>query len=132
MVLENLEIIISLASALLGLLVATVTFLVKFIKAAKTKNYAEAQKLLKDGASTTVAFVEQLKTKTGGVLDGTIKKSVAMSEMKAFCAEHNIKFDEQAVSDLIEEIVSLTKSVNVAPATSSGTQPTVISGTATK
>lgn len=124
---ENIQIILSIASAALGLLITTLTFLIKFIRAVKAKNKEAIKNLLIQGATNAVQLVEQVKSKAQGALDGPTKKSMAMNEMKSFCAEHNIKFDESSVSELIEEIVALTKVVN-APKSSE----TTISGTAIK
>lgn len=110
---ENLHIILSIASAALGLLITTLTFIIKFVKAVKAKNKAEVANLLMQGVTTAVQFVEQVKSKAQGSLDGATKKSMAMSEVKAFCADHKIKFDEETVDALIEEVVELTKKVNV-------------------
>ena len=127
---ENLTTLISAASACFGLLLTTITFLVKFAKAVKTKNREEAKNLLNKGVTAAVQFAERLKSASGDSLAGETKKQVALNEVKAFCAENEIKFDEETVSDMIEEIVSLTKTVNASE--TSVTSNIAIAGTEVK
>ena len=109
---ENIQIILSIAGAALGLLVTTITFLTKLIRAIKTRNKEAAKNLLTQGVIAAVQFAEQIKSKTGSALTGEAKKSIALNETKSFCAQHKIKFDEESVSEMIEEVVALTKAVN--------------------
>lgn len=109
---ENLAQIISLASAGLGLLATTITFLIKFIKAFKDKKSSEAYNLLQTFVKEAVQKVEEIKTSTNGNLPSDYKKQSAMDKVEALCARAKIPFDETQVDVMIEDIVALTKVVN--------------------
>ena len=105
---ENLEIIISVAGAALGLLVTTVTFLAKFIKNAKAKKVAE--NIVKIG-NAMIPYIQEAETFLN--YSGEEKKQYVMTKANQFAIDNNIPFDAEAVSDKIEELIGLTKQVNV-------------------
>ena len=105
---ENLEIILSIAATAIGLLVTTITFLVKFIKNGKLKRAAEH--IVKIG-NAIVPYIEQAEKFIG--YSGEEKKEYVMTKANQFAIEKGIDFDANAVSNKIEELVSLTKQVNV-------------------
>ena len=105
---ENLEIIISVAGAALGLLVTTVTFLSKFIKNAKAKKVAE--NIVKIG-NAMIPYIQEAETFLN--YSGEEKKQYVMTKANQFAIDNNIPFDAEAVSDKIEELIGLTKQVNV-------------------
>lgn len=117
---ENLEIIISVAGTALGLLVTTVTFLSKFIKNAKGKKVAE--NIIKIG-NAMIPYIQEAETFLN--YSGEEKKQYVMTKANQFAIDNNIPFDAEAVSDKIEELIGLTKQVNVktGSATSSSSQP---------
>lgn len=104
---ENLEIIISIASAALGLLITTITFISKFVTNAKAKKAME--NIVKIG-NAVIPYIEEAETFVH--YSGAEKKQFVMTKANKFAIENNIKFDEQAVSEKIEELVALTKQVN--------------------
>ena len=104
---ENIEIIISIASAALGLLITTVTFISKFVTNAKAKKAME--NIVKIG-NAIVPYIEEAETFMN--YSGEEKKQYVLTKANRFAIDNNIKFDEQAVSDKIEELVTLTKQVN--------------------
>lgn len=105
---ENLEIIISVAGTALGLLVTTVTFLSKFIKNAKGKKVAE--NIIKIG-NAMIPYIQEAETFLN--YSGEEKKQYVMTKANQFAIDNNIPFDAEAVSDKIEELIGLTKQVNV-------------------
>lgn len=104
---ENLQIILSVAGTALGLLITTATFLLKFIKSTKAKKILES--VIKIGNAVTPC-VEKAETFLN--YTGAEKKNFVMTEAAKFAIAHKIPFDEKLVSDKIEELVKLTKSVN--------------------
>lgn len=104
---ENIEIIISIASAALGLLVTTVTFVGKFVTNARAKRAME--NIVKIG-NAVIPYIQEAETFLH--YSGEEKKQFVMTKANRFAIDNNIKFDEQAVSDKIEELVALTKQVN--------------------
>lgn len=105
---ENLEIILSVAGTALGLLVTTVTFLAKFIKNAKAKKAAEN---IVDISNALIGYIEEAETFLN--YSGEEKKQYVMTKANQFAIESGIKFDAEAVSAKIEELVGMTKQVNV-------------------
>lgn len=104
---ENIEIIISIASAALGLLITTVTFLSKFVTNAKAKKAME--NIVKIG-NAVIPYIEEAETFVH--YSGEEKKQYVLTKANMFAIENKIKFNEQAVSEKIEELVTLTKQVN--------------------
>lgn len=104
---ENLELILSLASATLGLLLTTATFLAKFIKNAKLKKVAMQTIEI---CNTLMPFIEQAETFVN--YSGAEKKEFVMTKANQYALEHNIKFNKELVSAKIEELINLSKNVN--------------------
>lgn len=118
---ENLEIILSVAGTALGLLVTTVTFLTKFIKNAKAKKAAEN---IVDISNAIIGYIEEAETFLN--YSGEEKKQYVMTKANQFAIESGIKFDAESVSAKVEELVGMTKQVNVSTnnaATSAKTGP---------
>lgn len=104
---ENLKIIISISSTALGLLITTITFISKFVSNAKAK---KAMENIVQIGNAVIPYIEEAETFVH--YSGEEKKQFVMTKANRFAIEHKIKFDEQAVSERIEELVSLTKQVN--------------------
>lgn len=104
---ENLEVILSIAGAALGLFITTVTFLSQFIKNAKAKKVAE--NIVKIG-NAMIPFIEKAETFVN--YSGTEKKQYVMTMANQYAIDNKIKFDATAISEKIEELVALTKHVN--------------------
>lgn len=104
---ENLELIISLAGATLGLFVTTTTFLAKFIKNAKLKKAAQNTIEI---CNALIPYIEQAETFVN--YSGEEKKEFVMTKANQYAVEHNINFNEELVSNEIEELVKLSKDVN--------------------
>lgn len=104
---ENLEIILSIAGTAVGLLITTVTFLLKFI------NNAKAKKILEGVAKIGNAVLPYIKeAETFVNYSGIEKKEYVMTKANQFAIDNGIDFDFDLVSDKIEELVLLTKKVN--------------------
>ncbi len=104
---ENIEIIVSIASAALGLLVTTVTFISKFVTNAKAKKAME--NIVKIG-NAVIPYIREAEAFAH--YSGEEKKQFVMTKANRFAINNDLEFDEQAVSDKIEELVALTKQVN--------------------
>ena len=104
---ENLEIILSIAGTALGLLITTVTFLSKFLKSAKAKKIAENVIKISEAM---IPYIEQAETFVN--YSGAEKKEYVLTKANRFAIDNGIKFDAEAVSEKIEELVELTKKVN--------------------
>lgn len=105
---ENIEIILSIAGTALGLLITTVTFLLKFITNTKAKNIAE--NIIKIG-DAILPYIEEAETFIG--YSGVEKKKYVMTLANQFAIDKGIQFDSAAVSRKIDELVALTKTINI-------------------
>jgi hypothetical protein len=104
---ENLELILSSASAGAGLLATSVTFLVKFIKSAKAKKIAE--NVIKICAAV-VPLIEQAERFSD--YSGEEKKEFVMTKANQFAIDNGMPFDKALVSEKVEELVDLSKQIN--------------------
>ena len=104
---ENLEIILSLAGTILGLLITVLTFWVKMINNSKAKKIAE--EAIRIGNSVLPYIKEAEKFVS---YSGEEKKAYVMTKANQFAIENNIPFNEEKVSEKIEELVELTRQVN--------------------
>jgi len=105
---ENIETILSIAGAALGLLITAVTFISKFINAAKAKKAAEG------AAKVGAALVDIIKeAEKFTCFTGEQKKAYAIDKAIEYAASAGVDFDLSAVSADIERLIGLTKAVNV-------------------
>ena len=105
---EMLEVIVSLSGAALGLLITAMTFIVKFCKSAKAKKIAEQTIEI---ANAVLPYIEQAEKFVS--YSGEEKKEYVMTKANQYAIYNGIAFDEAAVSAKVEELISLTKQVNV-------------------
>ena len=105
---SDLQIILSEAGAALALLITAVTFLTKFIKSAKAKKAAE--ELVKLG-NAVLPYIKKAESFVN--FSGAEKKEYVLTKANQFAIENKMAFDVRQASEKIEELVSLTKSVNV-------------------
>ena len=95
---QELEIILSVAGTAVCLLVTTVTFIMKFVKSTKAKKVCE--QVIEIGNAVIPHY------------SGEEKKAFVMTKANQYAIDNGIEFDQQMVSDKIEELVNLTKEVN--------------------
>lgn len=88
--------------ALLGVTTTVITFMVTVVAAIKTKNWAK----IKNAISDYIKDAELLNA------DGKVKKEIVLAKARTLCASLHIKFDEKKISNIIENIILITKSVN--------------------
>ena len=128
--------IISTAAAAVGLIVTVLSIILsvlklrdarKQLKEAKTEEekaaaeaaLAQANADLSDKVSQLVDEEEQLwknydgMLKNAGLKSGPLKKDSVMSKLQAYAIEKNYTFDSTVWSEKVDNIVKLTKSVNV-------------------
>ena len=110
---DNIKLIITFAVPLFGMLSATIGLIIKVIIAVKQGNLQKVQNALEEAAKEAVAFVEDLKSKTGDDLAGETKKQIALVRINEALIEKGLKFDVVKAGEVVEELVRLTKQVNV-------------------
>lgn len=104
---KELEIILSVSCAALGLLVTSITFIMKFLKSAKAKKICEH---IVEVGNAVIPYIKQAETFLN--YSGAEKKEFVMTKANQYAIENGIRFDEALVSEKIEELVRLTKEVN--------------------
>ena len=104
---ENIKEIITIASACLGLIATATGFLIPLVKNVKAKNKLTALNKL---STKLQAFIVDAETFTN--FTGAEKKEYVMTKANRYAIENKIPYDEQAISDKVEEIVALSKEVN--------------------
>lgn len=109
---DNVTALVSTLSAIVGLIITAVTFLIKFITAVKAKNISEAARLLQIGAEEAVRFVETVKSKANGELDSQTKLTMALTRINQYCIDNNIEYNENQAIKLVEEAIKFSKEVN--------------------
>ena len=119
---KELEIFISLTGTCLGLLVTAATFLVKFLRNAKAKRIAE--QTIKIG-NAVMPYIKQAEGFAN--YSGAEKKEYVMTKANQFALEQGFPFNTALVGEKVEELVQLTKKVNVRdkdkPAVTQAVQP---------
>ena len=103
---EKLKYIITLASSVLPLVIAMLTFIIKFIRTAKMKKSLELTQTLQTFIVDAEKFINY---------NGEEKKEYVMTRANQFAIEHSMKFDGDSISALIDRIVNVTKQVNARP-----------------
>lgn len=104
---ENLELILSLAGTALSLFIACVVFIVKLIRGYIMKKKLKNSYVLLDAVAPLMEIAETFTN-----YSGEEKKEYVMTKVNQFAIENGIRFDSQAVSNKIEELIGLSKNVN--------------------
>ncbi len=105
---EKIEQIIIIAANCLGLLATFTGFLIPLVKNVKAKNKLVAINKLTSTLQTLIIEAEEFTNFTG-----TEKKEYVMTKANRYAIKNRIPFDEQLVSDKVEDLVALSKEVNV-------------------
>ena len=101
---------LSLCGTILGLAITIAAFIFKWIRNTKAKKNLE--QMVKVG-NAVLPFIREAEK--FAAYSGAEKKAYVMTKANQFAIENRIAFNEQQISDKIEEIVNLTKQINVKP-----------------
>lgn len=104
---EHLKLLLSFAVTVLGLLISTLTFLIKSIGNAKAKK--KASELL-ELCNVLLPYMEKAEKFVN--YTGEEKKEYVITQVNRYALENGIKFDYNVVSSKIEEYIELSKEVN--------------------
>lgn len=107
---ENLHIYLSLLAPALGLLCTTVVFLQKFVKNKKLKKILEKTEQITKEIIPCITEAETFINFTGEE-----KKKFVMTRLNQFAIDNQLKFDQEKISNRIEDLIKLTKKVNYRP-----------------
>lgn len=105
---ENIHLYLSILAPMLTLLCTTVVFLQKFVKNKKLKRVLEKTEQITREIIPCITEAERFVNYSGAE-----KKEYVMTKINQYALENHIKFNQEEISKRIEELVSLTKEVNV-------------------
>ncbi len=104
---EELKIIISLISAICGLLITLLTYLYRFSKNKKVKEKALEMILITNKLIPYIKEAELFINYTG-----IEKKEYVLTKIRQYAIGEKISLDEIEITKQLEEMISLTKDVN--------------------
>ncbi len=105
---ENAHLYLSILAPMLTLFCTTVVFLQKFVKNKKLKRVLEKTEQITREIIPCITEAEKFVN-----YSGSEKKEYVMTKINQYALENHIKFNQEEISKRIEELVSLTKEVNV-------------------
>ena len=121
----KIELILKLICFIAGIIVSGVPMLITVIRSIKkyrlAKTDAEKEAARNDMLSKVNVLIQAAEETYAGVNEilkakndsaGPVKKDSVLTKLQAYALEHGYSFDLNYWSDKIDEIVSLTKSVN--------------------
>ena len=99
----------------LSFLSGLVSILIPYLKTAKAKKNAECVVKALTGMEVIINSIQPLVIKAEQFrnFSGAEKKEWVMTQLRIVALENSIVFDESAVSEKVEEVVSTTNKVNV-------------------
>ena len=104
---EKIKIIVSLVSALVPLLSIVAGLVIKFAKTEKAKKLAKQLNFWTTEIGKYVVEAEKFLN-----YKGLEKKEFVLTRVNQACLENKVKYDTTKVSEILEEIVKITKQVN--------------------
>ena len=104
---QNMELILSMVATIMGFIMSTVTFLVKYLKTHSAKQAAEDLIAIKEVIFGFIEEAEQFLDSSGEQ-----KKAYVMEKIREYACKKNISYDESAIGNQIDAILAFTKSVN--------------------
>lgn len=104
---ENIELIFSLIGTCIGLIITLATIIGKYVSSKKAKRLAEQTIEI---CNAILPYIEQAESYIA--YSGQEKKEYVMTKANRYAIEKGIAFDESAISEKVEELLELTKTVN--------------------
>ncbi len=106
-IMENFEVVLSLAGTAFSLLVTSVIFVIRMVKALKERNSMQSLSCLYDAIAPLMEIAEGF---TG--YSGEEKKQFVLTKVNQFAIENGIKFDAAATAAQVEKLIGLSKKIN--------------------
>ena len=104
---ENIELIFSLIGTCIGLIITLATIIGKYVSSKKAKRLAEQTIEI---CNAILPYIEQAESYIA--YSGQEKKEYVMTKANRYAIEKGIAFDESAISEKVEQLLELTKTVN--------------------
>lgn len=130
----DIESILNVVYIISSIVITSIPFLISLIKTIKRKKQIlnelnsttsdlERQKLINLNNSATIEMfsickqliveIEKAYENSSMINKSSLKKQDVLSKLNAYCDEHNVSFDVNFWSKTIDELISMTKQVNV-------------------
>ena len=103
----NLHIILSLSGSTAGLLLTTITVMIRLLKSRKARRVAEQAIQISNAVLPFIREAECFKD-----YSSVEKKTYVMTKANQFAIKNKIPFNEGKVGERVDELVDLTKCVN--------------------
>lgn len=105
--LDNYELYLSIAAAIISLIFAIIVCIIKLVRAVKAKTKLQDDADLLDAVAPIMQIAESFTNYSGAE-----KKEYVLTRINQLAIENGINFDVKAISDKIEELIKLSKEVN--------------------
>ena len=105
--LENIKFYLSFLTPVLGIILATTIFFKNKIKNKKLKNILEHAEELTKNIIQFIIEAEKFSNYTGSE-----KKEYVITRLQQYAIKNNIKFDNELISNKIEELIDMSRNVN--------------------
>lgn len=104
---ENIKDILWIISAVVGILVTGIGFLIPLVKNQKVKKTLIVANKIALFVQTACTEAEKFVNYTGAE-----KKAYVITQAKEYAVANNINFNEEQVSEMIEQFITLSKLIN--------------------
>lgn len=104
---EHIKEIIPIISAILGIVITATSLIIPLVKSVRSKKRLASVNQL---ATILQKLIMDAETFTN--FSGAEKKEYVMTKVNRYALENNIQYDEESVSNKIEELIELSKNVN--------------------
>lgn len=105
---ENADVVLSLAGTALSLLITSIVFIARLVKAVKDKKKIQNCTFLEEAVAPLMEIAENFSH-----YSGEEKKQFVLTKVNQFAIENGFKFDAEATAAKIEKFIELSKKINV-------------------
>ena len=104
---ENFEVVLSLAGTALSLLITSIIFVVRLVKAVREKRNMQSSSFLYETVAPLMEIAENFSN-----YSGEEKKQFVLTKVNQFAIENGLKFDAETTAAQVEKLIELTKKIN--------------------
>ena len=104
---ENFEVVLSLAGTALSLLITSIIFVVRLVKAVREKRNMQSSLFLYETVAPLMEIAENFSN-----YSGEEKKQFVLTKVNQFAIENGLKFDAETTAAQVEKLIELSKKIN--------------------
>ena len=104
---ENFEVVLSLAGTALSLLITSIIFVVRLVKAVREKRNMQSSSFLYETVAPLMEIAENFSN-----YSGEEKKQFVLTQVNQFAIENGLKFDAETTAAQVEKLIELSKKIN--------------------